>query len=283
MAKYFVTGATGTVGSEVVRHLLAQGQSVVAANRHTDKTKELFGNQVETTAFDFMDSSTFAQVAETDGVFLLGPPMYPDLFKMLTPFTDYLIEHGPKRIVYLSANGMDDLAELPFHAQMEEKLQASGLDWRIVQPGFFMDNFRNYEKENIEQRKIVFVPAGEGKTAFISSKDIGASVATLLMKNQYRHRTFELTGDKTYSYFEVADLLSEVMGEQIVYPNPDEATYRKVLADAGAPPMIADYMIPVYGLIKNNKVENVTNHVALLTGKAPESLRAVLVRDFGKK
>ena len=280
MATYFVTGATGTVGSAVIEALLNQEENVKAASRHPEKSREQFGDRLEAVHFDYENPETFSAVGGTDGVFLLGPPMYPDLFKLVSPFADYLIKNGPQRVVYLSAYGMEDLTELPFHAQMEKKLQQTDLDWRVVRPGFFMQNFGNYERENIEQRKVIFNPAGEGKTAFVSANDIGAVVAVLLREDAHRHQIVELTGSKSYTHFEVADLLSGIRGETITYANPDEATYRQVLADAGAPPMVADYMIPVYGMIKHGKVEGITNDMEKLTGKKPETLEAVLKRDF---
>jgi uncharacterized protein YbjT (DUF2867 family) len=281
MKTYFVTGATGAVGTEVVRALLAEGYAVKAASRHPQKSIEEFGDVVEAVHFDFADESTFSTADDADGVFVLGPPMVLDLFNLLTPFIDYVTGKS-QRIVYLSANGMDDLKELPFHAQAERKLKASDADWRIVRPGFFMQNLGNYERENIEQRKMVFVPAGEEKTAFISTRDIGNSVAKLLTEDAYRHQTFTLTGPEALNYIQVAELLSETLDEEIVYPNPDEATYRLVLSQAGAPDFIADYMIPVYGLIKNGKVSEVTNDVEKLTGQKPETLREVIARDFAK-
>ncbi len=99
--------------------------------------------------FDFANPENFDLAKSADGVFLLGPPMVPDLFNLLAPFADYLNAQGSKRVVYLSAYGMEAMPELPFHQQMEDKLKASKLDWRVVRPGFFMQNFKNYEFENI--------------------------------------------------------------------------------------------------------------------------------------
>ena len=282
MATFFITGATGAVGREVVNSLLEADQSVIAASRHPKQSQAQFGDRVKAVHFDFEDSNTFSEAMGTDGVFILGPPMYPNLFELLVPFVDYLQENGPKRVVYLSANGMEHLSELPFHAQMEEKLRGSDLDWRVVRPGFFMQNFGNYERENIEQRKMIFVPAGEEKTAFISTKDIGAAIATLLTQDEHQHQTYVLTGSEAYSYFDAADMLSDIRGEKITYPNPDEETYRQVLADAGAPDFVADYMIPVYGMIKKGHVKDITDDVEKLTGQKPEPLKAALTRDFGK-
>ena len=280
MATFLVTGGSGTVGSAVIQALLNQGQQVKAASRHPDKSREQFGDRVEAVYFDYEDLKTFSVAEGTDGVFLLGPPLYPNLLELVAPFADYITTKGPQRVVYLSAYGMEDLTELPFHAQMEEKLQQTDLDWRVVRPGFFMQNFGNYERENIEQRKVIFVPAGNGSTAFVSANDIGAVVAVLLREDAHRHRIVEITGPQSYTHFEVAELLSQITGETIAYANPDEAIYRQVLADAGAPPMVADYMIPVYGMIKHGKVEGITNNVEKLTGRKPETLEAVLKRDF---
>lgn len=280
MAQYFITGASGAVGREVVQALLEQGHTVKAASRHPEKSSQQFGNQVDAVEFDFENPATYAQVAGCDGVFVLGPPLNLDLFNLVRPFIEYLEANGPQRIVYLSANGMQQLEALPFHQQMEEHLKQSNLDWRIVRPGFFMQNFANYERENIEQRNIVFVPAGEGKTAFVSTRDIGAAVAALLQSEVHRHQIFHLTGPELLSFFEAAALLSEVLGRPIVYPNPDEATYRQVLADAQAPAFVADYMVPIYGLIKDHQIANQTQDIEQLTGCAPETLQTVLERDF---
>lgn len=281
MKPYFITGATGTIGSQVMKALIANEKEVIAAIRHPEKSKEHFGDKAKSIAFDFEDSKTFEAALKSEGIFILGPPMYPDLFKLLTPFVDYLIQNRFNgRIVYLSAYGMDDLEELPFHRQMEEKLKASDLDWNIVRPGFFMQNFGNYERENIEQRNMLFSPAGEGKTPYVSAVNIGEAIAKLLTSYKRSKETHILTGSKSYSYFEIAEMLSNITNRKISYPNPDEDTYREVLKASGAPDMIADYMIPVYSLIKKGTVESAHNGVMELTGKEPETILTVLERDF---
>ena len=281
MKTYFITGATGTIGSQVMKALIANEKEVIAATRHPENSKKHFGDKAESIAFDFEDSKTFEAALKSEGIFILGPPLYPDLFKLLVPFVDYLIENKfDGRIVYLSAYGMDDLEELPFHKQMEEKLKTSDLDWNIVRPGFFMQNFGNYERENIEQRNMLFSPAGEGKTPFVSAVDVGAAIAELLVDTNRSKETHILTGSTAFSYFEIAEVLSDILGRKIVYPNPDDDTYRSVLKDSGAPDMIADYMLPVYRLIQLGKVREAYHGVKELTCKQPEKLRAVLERDF---
>ncbi len=91
---------------------------------------------------------------------------------------------------------------------------------------------------------------------------------------------YELTGPESMSYSEAAQVLSDVIGKPIVYPNPSAEEYTQALRDSGAPDFIAPYMIAVYSLIVNGKVDLVTSEVVRITGKKPTPLKEVLERDF---
>ncbi|MGL5889467.1 MAG: SDR family oxidoreductase, partial [Bacteroidia bacterium] len=104
--------------------------------------------------------------------------------------------------------------------------------------------------------------------------------AAVLTSDGHTGKTYELTGPETLSHAQAAQLLTEVTGKTIVYPQPSPADYRAALAAAGAPGFVADYMISVYSIIADHKIDYVTNHVEQLTGRKPSSLHDVLVRDF---
>jgi uncharacterized protein YbjT (DUF2867 family) len=75
MMKVLVTGASGNVGSYVVKELLHMEEHVVAAGTSIQKINKLFGNQVESVIFDFKNEATFDKVLEdVDRVFLMKPP-----------------------------------------------------------------------------------------------------------------------------------------------------------------------------------------------------------------
>jgi len=277
MAKLFITGATGTVGSEVIRSLTKVGTHQITAASRTAKEQS---ESVLSATFDFADPTTFSVADGHDAVFLLGPPVNPGLYELLTPFVDYLLANGRPRVVYLSGNGMQDLPALPFHGRMEARLKASGLEHVILRPGFFATNFGLYERENIEQRGIIFNPSGKGKTTLIAPSDIGAVAAIALTDPNYVGKTYTLTGNRLYTMQEVAELLTKVTGKPIVYPEPSNETYREVLKQGGAPDFIADYMIPIYNLIRDGKADAIHDDVRLLTGREPRSFEAVLKEQF---
>ncbi len=77
-------------------------------------------------------------------------------------------------------------------------------------------------------------------------------------------------------------MLSEILGRTITNVDPEESAYRQVLQDNNVPVMIADYTVPLYGLIKDRKVEEPTSDLKKLIRRTPESLYEVLKRDFLK-
>jgi nucleoside-diphosphate-sugar epimerase len=70
MAKYFVTGATGFIGGEIVKQLIGRGHKVIALVRSPDRAHMLKALGVEMHAGDITDRETLkAPMTGVDGVF----------------------------------------------------------------------------------------------------------------------------------------------------------------------------------------------------------------------
>jgi uncharacterized protein YbjT (DUF2867 family) len=271
MSKILVTGASGTNGQALIKKLRECNADFVAGSRNPEK---------DTRKFDYADPFTYEGATEgVDRVFLLGPPMQADVDKLIIPFIDHLAKKGIKRVVYFSAMGAEKLG-LAFHDRIEQKLKDEGFDYTILQPTFFAQNFKNYEAENILDRNIVFMPAGEGKVAFVDVDDIAEVAAAALTENHHSKKTYKLTGAELLSYQQVADILSDILGKKVSYANPSADTFREVVVGSGAPGFIADYLIGVYGAIAGNHSAVITTDFEEVTGKKPNTLRKVLARDF---
>ncbi len=277
--KILVTGATGTVGSAVVSALKKRQADFVAASRTAAHAQEKLGADTETVAFDFAQPETYAQATAGVGrVFLLGPPLDSNLDKLLTPFVEHLQQQGIKRVVYLSAFGAEKMPD--FHTKMEKMLQEKGFDLTILRPSFFAQNFKNYEWENITERKIIYVAAGQGKAAFVDILDVGEVAAKVLLGAGHTGKEYILTGPENLGYEDAAQLLTEIRKEPVHYPAPSPETYAQTLKEAGAPDFIAPYMNKVYGLIREGHAAYVSPDTEKLLGRPPGTLKAVLERDF---
>ena len=279
--KILVTGSTGTIGKALVSTLKSKGASFVAGVTSEQRGKDILGADVRSVVLNYEKQDSYAKATEgVSKVFLLGPPLRTDMDTLVLPFIKHLKASGINRVVYISALGLDDVKELPFHNRVVQALKDHRFDYTILMPTFFAQNFKNYEWDNIVQRGITFVPAGHGKVGFVDVEDIALVAATVLTEEGHEGKTYAITGPELLSYQEAAEQLSDVIGKTIHYANPSPEVYTQALKDAGAPDFIASYMIPVYSMITDGKVAVLSDEVERLTGKKPTQLRVVLERDF---
>lgn len=275
-----VTGATGTIGRQVVHALQVRGARVIAAAREPEKAGRLFGEAVETRALDFAHPQTFASAtAGVDRVFLLGPPLDPEVDQLLTPFLDHLAASGLRRVVYFSGFGMEGLTvNMGFHARLEARLR-KGFAWTMLRPGMFASNFANYFTAYLESG-VLAIPCGTGKTAYIDPRDIGACAAEVLTGgNQHIGQVYTLTGPQLLDYHQVAAILSAQLDKPIRYEPITPEALAEGMAAAGMPPAICDYMNAIYALIREGHVTAVHPDVAHLLGRPAMPLDEAL-RDL---
>ncbi len=276
-----ITGSTGTLGSALYQKLKNESVSIVAGVRNINAAHQKLGADANLVSFDFGDPSTFENATKNiSKVFIVGPALDTAVDRLLIPFLDFLKAKGVLRVVYISALGINKIPELPFHANIERKLEADGFDYTVLRPTFFAENFKNFDWQNITERGIIYTAGGTGKTAFIAVEDIINVAAKVLTEEGHGRKVYELTGPELLSYFDVAEMLTDITGRQIVYPNPNPEEFKSALLSAGAPSFVGEYMNHVYGLIRNSHVNYLTDTVFAITGNKPTALKDILERDF---
>ena len=135
-----VTGATGTVGSEVARQLIAAGQKPRLLVRNPEKAKA-FEGKAEIVKGDLDDAASLsAALKGVDKLFLLTSGV--DGPRLEEKAIDQAKAAGVKHVVKLSVIGAEyeALSFGKWHRKSEKKLEASGLAWTFIRPGNFMSN-----------------------------------------------------------------------------------------------------------------------------------------------
>jgi len=207
MTTVLVTGAGGNVGREVVRACLAAGLEVRAADRS--------GGAV---ALDFTDRATWpAALAGVDQVFLLRPPPLGDMNATLNPFVDAAFAAGVKHLVFLSVSGAESKSWVP-HRKVEDHLKQSKGSWTVLRPGFFAQNLGDAYRRDVRDDSRLYVPAGEGRVAFLDVADIGDVAAHVFrFPERFRGRAVRLAGPEAVTFTQLAERLSALLGRTIVY------------------------------------------------------------------
>jgi uncharacterized protein YbjT (DUF2867 family) len=264
-----VTGATGTVGREVVIQLLAAGEQVRGMTRNPSTAK--LDARVELVKGDFASPDTLAKAVDgVERVFSLT--FGPQTGTHERDLAGLAKKAGVRHIVKLSAMGGDGETKnaiRKWHEQGEEAIKETGISWTVVRPGGFMSNALHW-RETVRTQGKVFSNYGDGKLPSVHPRDIAAVAVRALTSDGHERKTYHLTGPEALSVGEQVDILSEVLGRRIEYVPITDEVARKGMEKAGMPALLIDALIPFATFIRSGRaaevlptVEEVTSRPAL--------------------
>jgi uncharacterized protein YbjT (DUF2867 family) len=141
-------------------------------------------------------------------------------------------EAGVTRFVKLSAMGADADPSSP-HMLAENSLAESGLEWTVLRPNFFMQNYATMMADQVRSGAI-YEPAAEGATSFVDARDIAAVALAALTQPGHNRQIYALTGPVALTRAEVAATLTRVVGKKVTYIAIDDAALRNGMAGAPA-------------------------------------------------
>ena len=268
-----VTGATGHVGSELVR-LLAEAGTLARALIHSpDKAALIQRLGAQTALGDFEQPDTLdAAMAGCDHLFLLSPPN-PRQPEQEQNVIDAAKRAGVGHVVKQSVPGADPDAGLVFgrwHAQIEQYLAQSGLAHTLLRPNYFMQNYL-MSAQPVAEQGVLYGMTGEGQISYIDTRDIAAVAAQALTSPGHQGSSYTLTGSEALSAAEVAERLSAAIGRQVRYVDVPSDAFRQALADAGLPGWLVDALIEGNTQLAAGHGAGVTDEVARLTGRPPQT------------
>jgi uncharacterized protein YbjT (DUF2867 family) len=273
MDKILITGATGNVGSEVVRALLAQGQPVVAAAMDEEDARQVPGEATEMVHFGFGKPETYRAAFEgVSKLFLMRPPQISDVKSYLFPVVDYAKEAGVEQIVFLSLLGVERQRFVP-HYKVEKHLEDSGVPHTFLRPSLYMQNLNTTHQDEIRDFSEIRIPVGRAQTSFIDVRDIGSVAAKVMSEPGHENQAYELTGSESLDYYQVAELLTEVLGREITYRNPSVLRFMGYQRRKGTPLAFVLVMAGLYTATRFGSGKRVTQDVEQLLGRQPIAMR----------
>lgn len=271
-----VTGATGNVGSQVVRELRERGVPVRAFVRDRDKATAVLGEGVDLAVGDFSEPESIGRALEGVERVFLACGNVPGQVEYERRAIDAAKAAGVARIVKLSAAGAAVDSPLLFprwQGEIEQHLRESGLPAVVLHPSNYTTNLLA-AAEPVRQTGKLFAPAGAARVAFIDPRDVAAAAATTLTEDGHEGKTYLLTGPEAITYQRVAEYLSEATGCTIEYVDiPDEAA-RQGMIDSGTPAEVADFLVLLFGALRDGIAAQITDVVRTLTGSEPRDFSA---------
>lgn len=272
-----VTGATGTVSSEVVKALAGHEVTVRAGVHSPAKAERLkqLNPEVQLVELDYTRPETVAAAfTSVDRVFLLTP-FTGDQVAIGKQLVDAAQLAGVQQVVLLSGAGADSQPGTQinhWHRAVEVYLEQSGVAYTVLRPSGFMQNFLTYNGDSIRQEGKFYLAIGDGLVNYIDVRDIAAVAATVLTAPVATHQgqIYTLTGPAAVNSEQVAAALSETTGRTISYVAvPEEAAAQ---AMAQAPDWMRDGLLELYRLYKAGGANWVTSTVEEIIQRPPHSI-----------
>ncbi len=207
MKKILIIGGTGKTGRRIVRRLQAAGRPVRTASRTGGDTP-----------FDLDDPTTWAQALDgVAAVYVVEPNLRSGVDRQarMPRFVAEAVAAGVQRLVLLSAHGVGHADDGHPLKAAEQAVRGSGIDWTILRPDWFSQNFsESFLLPGILDGSLS-LPTGDRRTPFVDAEDIAEVAAAALTEDRHSGQIYQLTGPRAISFGEAADLISEATGRTI--------------------------------------------------------------------
>jgi uncharacterized protein YbjT (DUF2867 family) len=274
-----VLGATGTIGSELVRQLSGAGVPVRALTRDARKVQPL-------PLVDWREAD-LNRPASLDDAFRGASRLF-----LLSSVTEHFAAEQLAAVQAAKRAGMTYLVKLSalgasaqsnslvgrLHWQVEEAVRQSGMAWAMLRPHVFMQNLLGSVAATVRLERKVYSATADGKIPFIDTHDIAAVAARILLKPEtYANRNYYLTGPEAVGYRDVAYLLTELLGTPVGYQVETLEEARQRLEAEGIPGWLREgYLALIAYQRAGGATATVSPAVAQLLGRPARSIETFL-------
>jgi uncharacterized protein YbjT (DUF2867 family) len=268
--RVLVTAATGVLGKKIVEGAIEAGVSVRQGVRNQTKANP----KVEAVRLDYADRATIAPaLAGVSALVLMAPPLDPTAPAELGPVISAAKAVNIQHIVLISALGVNHNEQTPLRV-VEHLVMDSGVPFTILRPNFFMENFsEGFLAPGIREQNAIYLAAGDGKTSFISARDIAATAIAALQRTLVG-KEIDLTGPAALDHVEVAKIISQVAGRTVVYHSLTEEQMLEGARSHGMPEPAVAYMGVLYSLVRAGLMASVAGDFETVMGRKPVTFEA---------
>jgi uncharacterized protein YbjT (DUF2867 family) len=275
-----VTGATGTVGSEVIKQLVSSPDTsnfhikTAVRSAGEESEKRVAAERVKPVQMDYNKPDTIERaLKDVDRLFLLTP-FQSNMVELSSNLVNAVKKSvAVKHIVKLSVMGADAEPGIiggRLHRQAEKIIEESGISYTFLRPNFFMQNFINFFSQTIKEQGAFYVPAGDGKVSFVDVRDIAAvAVRALLDESKHAWQAYNITGPYAISYAQAAEMLSNEIGKKIEYVDISEDQAREGMKAMGMDEWFINSMMELFGITRAGYVSDISHTIEQVTGKKP--------------
>jgi NAD(P)H dehydrogenase (quinone) len=284
MKKVLITGATGATGGNAIKKLLELKVSVRALVHKVDERSEKLSSQgVEIVRGDLSDfEAVSAALQEITAAYFVYPVKVPGILEATAFFAQAALEQGVGAIVNMSQISARRIAKshaAQNHWIAERLLDRSGISVTHLRPTFFAE-WLTYLSESIREKNMFPLPFGDARYAPIAAEDQGRVIAAILNDSaEHAGKTYPLYGPKELTQYEVADILSQVLGRKITYVPVEIEAFSEIWKEMGYSLYIRQHISAVAQDCRDGVFSGTNDLVEKLTGQKPMQMQDYIVKN----
>ena len=280
--RFLITGATGYTAGYTIPALLEKGVEVRAFVHKIDSRSEKLERMgVEIIQGDLEDFHAVSRAMKgITGVYYIYPILTPGILTGTAYIIQAAREAGVKSIVNMSQ--ISARREAKSHAALdhwmaERMLDLSGLKVTHIRPTFFAEWL--IYSDMIKKHNKIILPFGKGRYAPIAAEDQGRVIAALLTHPEgHEGKIYPLYGPKEYNEYEIAEVLTEVLGRTITYDEVDISTYEQIMGEMGYHSHFIQHVTSVAQDCREGVFAGTNSVVKDITGREPLGIKQFIVK-----
>jgi len=270
-AKILLTGATGAVGTQLVKKLSELNipfRALVRREDHGDLLRSL--PHAEVVTGDLADPSSLNRAFQgIEKAFLLTNSS-EQAEQLQLNFVHASHNAGVKHLVKLSQFAADENSPVRFlryHASVENRIKELGLNYTFLRPNLFMQGLIAL-KDYIRNDGIFYAAVGNAAISIVDIRDIAAVAVKSLTENGHGNNVYNITGKEAITHFQMAETFSHVLGKKVTFIDVDPEQMKEAFKAAGFPAWQVEGLIEDYAHYSRGEASEVYNTVNDITNRS---------------
>ncbi|KAA0989159.1 SDR family oxidoreductase [Dyadobacter aurulentus] len=279
-----ITGASGNLGKAVLSFLLqkTQAANIVAVVRDPQKLTDFAGTGIQIRKADYNDPESLDTAFRgVEQLLQVSSANYGEqAIREEQNVVAAAVRQGVGHIVYTSTLNP---SESPVFwggqtcVRTEKTIREAGMRYSVFRNSMYMETIPLFIGSAMEDGQIYF-SAGNGAISFVSRIDIAEGISNVLLQPEAGNRVYEVTGEKAFTFADVAALLEKNKKISCAYTDVPQEILKEELINAGLPEEEAVFYLNMGDSIKAGEFALVSPQLEKLLGKKRLTAEAYLAQ-----
>lgn len=295
MGKVIITGVDGNFGSYSANSILGKmdKKDLIFTSPNKEALKKYLDMGVDARYADYNNKEQLKEAFRGGDVMLLiSLPFVGEKRRRLHKNAiDGAIAAGVGKIIYTSTVGAgipENKALVKVdHEYTEDYIWSKDIKWNILRNSQYAEAMVASYDQAADSDGILSNNHGDGKMALISRNDCAEAAACAAAGAAKDNTIYDITGPELVSMQMLAEAGNEVTGQNVSYKYIDDEQMFRHFDSLGIPrttegdfskaafPFCSEDMVSYGRAIRLDQMSMLTNHVELLTGRAPKTIRQI--------